>query len=92
MVSVWTLDEEKWVSKRHFLSQRLTKVSWADSGISKGSKKSKKKAQTDIENVYGTQKEEESGRQKLFKETLTNEERLWHNNIPLPYQKKIKRE
>lgn len=29
-------------------------------------------------------------KEELYKKTLDNEEALWHNNVALPYQKKIK--
>ena len=41
----------------------------------------------DIEEVFG-----EDPLRKKYKEALKDEKLLWHNNIDLPYEKKINRE
>lgn len=41
----------------------------------------------DIEDVFG-----EDPLRKKYKEALKDEKLLWHNNIDLPYEKKINRD
>lgn len=78
---------------RRFLSQRLTRVLAPANASKTASKKPKKsKAKYDISEVYGDVDQQTTERQKLFTATLKEESTLWHNNMPLPYQKKLKRD
>ena len=49
-----------------------------------------------IEDVYGQEKNQEidesEQRKKKFLDTIKDESKLWHNNIRLPYQKKVKKD
>lgn len=89
---MWTPDEDKWAAQRHFLSQRLTRVAFGEAGMAPEARKKRNKAAFDIDEVYGERKPAADPRKGLFKETLAREELLWHNNIPLPYQKKVKKD
>lgn len=47
----------------------------------------------DIEQVFEEEKEKKvDPKVDKYRKALKEEEMLWHNNVNLPYQKKIKRE
>lgn len=94
MLCAWTRSETgEFEAVRRFLSQRLTQVITSENATKTGLKKHKKsKPKYDINAVYGDSDQQASDRQKLFNQTLKEESALWHNNMPLPYQKKLKRE
>lgn len=73
------------LDKKYFLSQRVEQ-------LCVGSRELKYTQNYDIEEVFEDVADKKSNKkQDTYKAALKQEEMLWHNNVPLPYQKKIKR-
>ena len=97
-LSVYKNEETEFDCLKNFLSHRLTKVISSRNAFSTAKpvvvNRKKSKKVYDIEEVYGADREEEKDetgeRKKLFLDSMKDESKLWHNNIRLPYQKKVK--
>lgn len=73
------------LGKKYFLSQRVERIC-----VSR--KELKYTENYDIEKVFeDVADRKDNKKQSAYRTALTQEELLWHNNVPLPYQKKIKR-
>ena len=74
------------LDKKYFLSQRVEKICVSQREL-------KYTKNYDIEEVFEdvADKKKDNKKKNVYKEALKQEEILWHNNVPLPYQKKIKR-
>ena len=73
------------LEKKYFLSQRVERICVSN-------KELKYTENYDIEEVFEEVADKKDTRkQDTYRSALKQEEMLWHNNVPLPYQKKIKR-
>lgn len=99
-LSVYKNEDTEFDCHKTFLSHRLTKVLTSRNAFSTTKTveiiRKKTKKMYKIEDVYGQEKEQEidevEQRKKMFLDTIKDESKLWHNNIRLPYQKKVKKD
>lgn len=83
---------ERTVLKKYFLSQLPSAACKAVGGISRPKKEEENLEDLDSDNDgrEDDEEKEEKEREKL-KKAIKNEELLWHNNLKLQYEKKVKR-
>lgn len=94
-------EENEFDCERFFVNQRptcvlATKNAFSKVWVDENLEKRKKKKVFDIENVYGEKNGPENdimeAKKKIHLNSIRDESLLWHNNIKLPYQKKIKKD
>lgn len=82
---IYNLDTHS-LDKKYFLSQKVERLCLSSQEL-------KYTQNYDIEAVFEDVADPKKADKKKdkYKTALKQEEMLWHNNVPLPYQKKIKR-